>query len=73
MFDEAFSRYLASTPHPSATPQHSSIGAVLRVADHVQRCGTESPSATSKPLQHKACCGVADSSGVSGETVEVEL
>lgn len=73
MFEEAFSRYLACTPPASATPPQSSNGAAPRVADDPQRCSNETRSATAKPLQHKACGGVADSGGRVGGRIEVEL
>jgi putative DNA primase/helicase len=73
MFEEAFSRYLASPPPATATPPQTSNGAAPRVADYPQRCGNETQSATAKPLQHQACGGVADSGGGVGEKIEVEL
>ena len=73
MFDEAFSRYLVSTPLPSATTPQASSGADLGVADHSPRCGNVTQSETRKPLRHKACGGVADTGGVSGEVIEVEV
>ena len=73
MFDEAFSRYLVSTPIPSVTPLQPSDGAGLRVTDDPQRYGNETQSETRKPLQQKACNGVTDTGGVSGEVIEVEV
>jgi putative DNA primase/helicase len=73
MFDEAFSRYLVTLTLPSATTPQASSDAGLGVADHSPRCGNGTQSETRKPLRHKACGGVADTGGVSGEVIEVEV
>jgi putative DNA primase/helicase len=72
MFEEAFSRYLVAPPVPSVTTLQTSGDAGLRVTDHPQRYGNEIQPVTPKPLQHKACNGVTDTGGVSGEIIEVE-
>ncbi len=73
MFEEAFSRYLVSPPFPSVTALQTSPGAGLGVTHDPQRYGNENQSETRKPLQHKACNGVTDKGGVSGEVIEVEV
>lgn len=73
MFDEVFSRYLAALPLPYATTPQASSSAGLCVADYSPRCGNGTQSETRKPLQHKACGGVADTGGDSGEVIEVEV
>ena len=73
MFDEVFSRYLVALPLPYATTPQASSSAGLDVADHSPRCGNGTPSETRKPLRHKACGGVADAGGDSGEVIEVEV
>jgi hypothetical protein len=72
MFEEAFSRYLVSTLLPSATPLQTSPSAVLRVTDDPQRYGNKTLAVTPKPLARQDCYAVTDTTGVSGEIIEVE-
>jgi putative DNA primase/helicase len=69
-FEDAFTRYL---PHPDtslekpATVQQTHLShstePFSHVADDLQRCGTETVSATPNSLEKLGCCAVADKSG----------
>lgn len=62
-FEEAFLRYLAFPPGPSATPQQPNKNRVLGVADDPLRCGNKTENATLNILKLQDCCVVADKNG----------
>lgn len=66
-FTEAFSRYLASPPSPSATPPQPIQDGVLAVAGRNSVAVTDYQKVTRKPAWGKACGGVADKTGGMGE------
>lgn len=74
-FEEAFARYLSSD-HPPENFHHtqqSNNGSGLSVAGGNVVAATHLESATHKSARHKGCCGVAASTGDTGQIVEVEL
>jgi putative DNA primase/helicase len=73
-FTEAFSRYLAPPPLPSATPPQPLTDGRLHVADEKQRCGNVADKDGDNSLFLHNCCGVADRTPPrEGNRVEVEI
>ncbi|MCL2644392.1 MAG: DUF3631 domain-containing protein [Betaproteobacteria bacterium] len=69
-FEDAFTRYLSSTPSVSATALQTSNGEGNHVADDALRSGSENGKATQKPSNGAGCSVVADRKGGMGECEE---
>lgn len=73
-FDEAFARYIPSSPLPSATPPQTSNTVHSGVADKKTRCGNVADKNEGNLLLSRTCCGVADRTPLEDDSkVEVEI
>lgn len=72
-FDEAFARYLPTTPAASVTPPQAASARAFSVTDTKPRYGNVNPSDTPKPASAKACDGVTDRGSGSGSAGIVEV
>lgn len=69
-FVDAFARYLASIPLPSATPPQTTVTAGYNVADSNFVAATDNEKKTRKPALSNDCCAVADKYPLEGEAFD---